>query len=197
MFARLDFSMVDLLDILSPVSAPKQSKPSARRPETSQHRSALKTPGPVSRTVLTPARSYLHHTLEDPEESQILEDIFFICWQRRQTKNKTENRSELLDIYLFGLTFFSLYCFYWHFKPDLPWCHSLYCTSAVLFFFKQINYYLFKISFLCCFHLKEYDWALHISEWYGLSRWMALTSTSVWPIFTSMPSMTQHSNPLF
>lgn len=79
MFARLDFSMVDLLDILSPVSVPKQSKASARRPETSQHRSALKTPGPVSRTLLTPARSYLHHTLEDPEESQILEDIFFIC----------------------------------------------------------------------------------------------------------------------
>lgn len=133
MFVRLDFSTVDLLDILSPVSVPKQSKPAARRPETSQHRSALKTPGPVSRTLLTPARSYLHHTLEDPEESQILEDIFFICWQRRQTKTKTENRSELLDIYLFGLTFLFCTVFSWHLKPDLPWCHCLYCSSAACF----------------------------------------------------------------
>lgn len=78
-FFRLDFSVVELLDIFTPVSAPKLSKPSTRRPETSQHRLALKAPKPVGGTLFSPARSYLQHTQQDQEESQILEDIFFIC----------------------------------------------------------------------------------------------------------------------
>ncbi|KAM7422143.1 hypothetical protein PAMA_010287 [Pampus argenteus] len=72
--ARLDFSVCELLDIFSPVSAPQQCKPSTRRPRTSQH-----TPKSVCRPLLTPAGSYPPSTQLDLEESQILEDIFFIC----------------------------------------------------------------------------------------------------------------------
>ncbi|KAM7401791.1 hypothetical protein PAMP_017070 [Pampus punctatissimus] len=72
--ARLDISVCELLDIFSPVSAPQQCKPSTRRPKTSQHR-----PKSVCRTLLTPAGSYPQSTQLDLEESQILEDIFFIC----------------------------------------------------------------------------------------------------------------------
>ncbi|XP_040015191.1 protein hinderin isoform X2 [Xiphias gladius] len=77
--ARLDLSVVDLLDIFSPVSAPAHSKQSTRRTKTTQHRLALATPKPVGRTLLTPARPYPQSTQQDLEESQMLEDIFFIC----------------------------------------------------------------------------------------------------------------------
>ncbi|XP_018555712.1 protein hinderin isoform X1 [Lates calcarifer] len=77
--ARLDFSVVELLDIFSPVSAPEQSKLSTRKTKTTQRRLALATPKPVGRTLLTPARFYPQSTQQDLEESQILEDIFFIC----------------------------------------------------------------------------------------------------------------------
>lgn len=97
-FFRLDFSVVELLDIFSPVSAPEQCKPSTRRPKTSQHRPALTTPKPVCRPLLTPAGSYLQSTRQDLEESQILEDIFFICWQRRKwiTKERKQQSSSHL-----------------------------------------------------------------------------------------------------
>lgn len=66
--------MVELLDILSPVPAPGRSRPTLERAETS-----LKIRGPVSsRTPVTPAAAYLQQSLQDPEESRILEDIFFI-----------------------------------------------------------------------------------------------------------------------
>uniref|UniRef100_A0A3P8RV91 Zgc:162344 n=1 Tax=Amphiprion percula TaxID=161767 RepID=A0A3P8RV91_AMPPE len=77
--ARLDFSMVELLDILSPVSAREKCKPAGRRPKTLQHRSALAAPTSVGRTLLTPGVAYPQSTQQDLEESQILEDIFFIC----------------------------------------------------------------------------------------------------------------------
>ncbi|XP_022601120.1 protein hinderin isoform X1 [Seriola dumerili] len=77
--ARLDFSVVELLDVFSPVSAPEQSKLSTRRTKTTQRRPALATPKPVGRTLLAPSRPYLQSTQQDLEESQILEDIFFIC----------------------------------------------------------------------------------------------------------------------
>ncbi|XP_040888930.1 protein hinderin [Toxotes jaculatrix] len=77
--ARLDFSMVELLDIFSPVSAHEQSKRSTRRTKITQRRPALTTPKPVGRTMLTPACPYTQSTQQDLEESQILEDIFFIC----------------------------------------------------------------------------------------------------------------------
>uniref|UniRef100_A0A3B4VKG4 Zgc:162344 n=1 Tax=Seriola dumerili TaxID=41447 RepID=A0A3B4VKG4_SERDU len=78
-FFRLDFSVVELLDVFSPVSAPEQSKLSTRRTKTTQRRPALATPKPVGRTLLAPSRPYLQSTQQDLEESQILEDIFFIC----------------------------------------------------------------------------------------------------------------------
>ncbi|XP_041813028.1 protein hinderin isoform X2 [Chelmon rostratus] len=77
--SRLDLSVVELLDIFTPVSAPELSKPSARRPKISQCRSAVTAPKPVGRILLTPVRPYPQHTQQDLEESQILEDIFFIC----------------------------------------------------------------------------------------------------------------------
>ncbi|XP_068449839.1 protein hinderin [Clinocottus analis] len=72
--ARLDFSLAELLDVFSPASAPETSKPTSRRPKPS-HR-GLTAPKPAGGALLTPAGS---HTQPDLEESQILEDIFFIC----------------------------------------------------------------------------------------------------------------------
>lgn len=78
-FSRLDFSLVEILDVFSPISAPELSKLSTRRPKTSQRRPGLTVPKPVGRTLLTPAGSYPQSGRQDLEESQILEDIFFIC----------------------------------------------------------------------------------------------------------------------
>lgn len=77
--ARLDFSVVELLDIFSPVSAPEQIKPSTQRTKTTQHKPALVSLKTVGRTLLAPPRPHLQSTQLDLEESQILEDIFFIC----------------------------------------------------------------------------------------------------------------------
>ncbi|XP_032370005.1 protein hinderin isoform X2 [Etheostoma spectabile] len=77
--ARLDFSVVELLDVFSPVSAPELSKQSTLRPKTLQRRPGLSASKPVGRTLLPPAGSYPQSTQQDLEESQILEDIFFIC----------------------------------------------------------------------------------------------------------------------
>ncbi|XP_047439406.1 protein hinderin isoform X2 [Mugil cephalus] len=78
--ARLDFSVVELLDIFSPVPAPEQRKPAARRTKASHHRSVLTAPKSVGRSLLTPStRSHPQSAQQDLEESQILEDIFFIC----------------------------------------------------------------------------------------------------------------------
>lgn len=79
LFFRLDFSLVELLDIFTPISGPQQNKPSTQRPKTSRHRPALATPGPVGISLQTPARPHLWHAQQELEESQILEDIFFIC----------------------------------------------------------------------------------------------------------------------
>ncbi|XP_041672076.1 protein hinderin isoform X2 [Cheilinus undulatus] len=77
--ARLDFSVVELLDIFSPVSTSELNKPSTRRPKTRQRRPDLPAPKPVGRTLHTPVGPYPQHAQQDLEESQILEDIFFIC----------------------------------------------------------------------------------------------------------------------
>ncbi|KAM6927924.1 protein hinderin [Xenentodon cancila] len=77
--ARLDFSVVELLDIFSPISTSKQPKPSARRPKTLRHRSTLTSSDSAGRILLNPGGSYPQSTQQDLEESQILEDIFFIC----------------------------------------------------------------------------------------------------------------------
>ncbi|XP_054640587.1 protein hinderin isoform X2 [Dunckerocampus dactyliophorus] len=76
---RLDFSLVELLDIFSPVPACEQCKPSARRAKTSQRGPTLTTPESVCRSVRTPAVPYPLSHRQDLEESQMLEDIFFIC----------------------------------------------------------------------------------------------------------------------
>ncbi|XP_026161739.1 protein hinderin isoform X2 [Mastacembelus armatus] len=77
--ARLDFSLVELLDIFSPVSVPEQSKLSTRRSKTTQCRPAFTTSKPLGRALLTPAGYSEGKSQQDLEESQILEDIFFIC----------------------------------------------------------------------------------------------------------------------
>ncbi|TWW61715.1 protein hinderin isoform X1 [Takifugu flavidus] len=70
--ARMEVSVVELLDIMSPITAPKPT-PGPPRPS---RQPVSKTPRPGDRAVLTPTRS---HHWPDQEESQILEDIFFIC----------------------------------------------------------------------------------------------------------------------
>ncbi|XP_037535125.1 protein hinderin [Nematolebias whitei] len=75
---KLDLSVVELLDIFSPISAPEQCKPGARRPKPSTHKSTLLAPTPAGRTLLFPSGNYPPGFQQDLEESQILEDIFFI-----------------------------------------------------------------------------------------------------------------------
>ncbi|KAK5872838.1 hypothetical protein PBY51_013500 [Eleginops maclovinus] len=77
--SRLDIPAVELLDVFSPASAPEPRLQSTQRPKTLQRRPGLTTPKPLGRSLLTPARSYPQNTQQDLEESQILEDIFFIC----------------------------------------------------------------------------------------------------------------------
>uniref|UniRef100_A0A8C2Z1V7 Zgc:162344 n=1 Tax=Cyclopterus lumpus TaxID=8103 RepID=A0A8C2Z1V7_CYCLU len=73
----LDFSLVELLDVFSPVSVTELSAPSSRRLDASQRR--LVGLKPAGRAPLTPAGSHPQSRRQDLEESQILEDIFFIC----------------------------------------------------------------------------------------------------------------------
>ncbi|XP_041836541.1 protein hinderin [Melanotaenia boesemani] len=77
--ARSDFSVVELLDIFSPVSASEQCRPGTQRPKTLRHRSVAAAPKSAGRSLLTPSGPYLQSTQQDLEESQILEDIYFIC----------------------------------------------------------------------------------------------------------------------
>lgn len=78
-FSRLDFSVVELLDIFSPVSAPEQSKLSTRGTKSTRPRPSFDAPKPVGRSLFTSAGPYPTSNQQDLEESQILEDIFFIC----------------------------------------------------------------------------------------------------------------------
>ncbi|XP_037346463.2 protein hinderin isoform X3 [Pungitius pungitius] len=75
--ARLDFSLVELLDVFSPVCASEPSKPSPRRPKSSQRR--LIGAKEAGQTLLAGAGRCPQSAQQDLEESQILEDIFFIC----------------------------------------------------------------------------------------------------------------------
>ncbi|XP_034022983.1 protein hinderin isoform X2 [Thalassophryne amazonica] len=76
---RLDFSVNELLDIFSPVSAPRQCKTPTRKHRMSQsgRRPALSSSTPVCRTLVYSAQP--QSAQPDQEETQILEDIFFIC----------------------------------------------------------------------------------------------------------------------
>ncbi|XP_061899386.1 protein hinderin isoform X1 [Entelurus aequoreus] len=72
---RSDFSLVELLDLFSPVSAHGQRKMSSRRAKSSQRGPALTTP----KSFFRGQRPHPLSRQQDLEESQILEDIFFIC----------------------------------------------------------------------------------------------------------------------
>lgn len=74
LIVRWDDSLMELLDIFSPVSNPERCRinPSSRKTFVAP-RSSQKT----LFSPLGPSRS----TLQDLEESEILEDIFFICWR--------------------------------------------------------------------------------------------------------------------
>ncbi|XP_057701909.1 protein hinderin isoform X1 [Corythoichthys intestinalis] len=76
---RLDLSAVDLVDIFSSIPTHDQCKPSSCRPKSSQRGQSLTARKPICRTVQTPAVPYPPKCQQDLEESQILEDIFFIC----------------------------------------------------------------------------------------------------------------------
>lgn len=69
--SRLDSSLIELLEVFSPISVPKRGNPPRRPPPFSApkqaHHALLSRPGPYR----TPK--------QDLEESQILEEIFFIC----------------------------------------------------------------------------------------------------------------------
>ncbi|XP_055724980.1 protein hinderin-like isoform X3 [Salvelinus fontinalis] len=69
--ARLDSSLIELLEVFSPISVPKRGNPPRRPPAPSApkpaHQALLSRPGPYRTTQ------------QDLEESQILEEIFFIC----------------------------------------------------------------------------------------------------------------------
>ncbi|KAM4612504.1 protein hinderin isoform 2-T2 [Polymixia lowei] len=78
---RLDSSLVELLEVFSPISVPEQSRPSAQRHKLPRRvcGQALSGPQPAHRALLSPARPYPQSPQQDLEESQILEEIFFIC----------------------------------------------------------------------------------------------------------------------
>ncbi|KAG7476544.1 hypothetical protein MATL_G00083990 [Megalops atlanticus] len=81
--ARMDTSLIELLDVLSPISVPVRSRLPARpRPGRRPHSTLKPQRNPLSALPsLWGPRGSLSFCVpdEDTEESQILEDIFFIC----------------------------------------------------------------------------------------------------------------------
>ncbi|XP_071372681.1 protein hinderin isoform X2 [Centroberyx affinis] len=77
--ARLDSSIMELLKVFSPVSV--QCPPSTQRHKVqrSAHRTAFSPPQPARTALLSPAGPYPQNPQQDLEESQMLEEIFFIC----------------------------------------------------------------------------------------------------------------------
>ncbi|XP_072517835.1 protein hinderin isoform X2 [Salminus brasiliensis] len=77
--SRLDSSLIELLDIFSPVANPERSRIS---PDVHRNFTGLRQPlsavGPPHRSLLSPP-GHSQPSQQDLEESQILEDIFFIC----------------------------------------------------------------------------------------------------------------------
>ncbi|XP_049590925.1 protein hinderin isoform X3 [Syngnathus scovelli] len=73
---RFDFSVVELIDNFSSIAAHEQCKASSW---SFQRGPALTAPKPICRGLRTPAVPHRLNCLQDLEESQILEDIFFIC----------------------------------------------------------------------------------------------------------------------
>ncbi|XP_010879300.2 protein hinderin isoform X1 [Esox lucius] len=76
--ARLDSSLIELLQVFSPISGPEQNRPTSQREYHVRCPPPLSTPKPARQTLLSPSGRYWAPE-QDLEESQILEDIFFIC----------------------------------------------------------------------------------------------------------------------
>ncbi|CAL8337992.1 unnamed protein product [Lota lota] len=85
--ARLDSSLLELLEVFSPISVPPHRQPSFQRHNATMPHSALKqgTATAASRAACWASLSssssgcFTQNPQQDLEESQILEDIFFIC----------------------------------------------------------------------------------------------------------------------
>ncbi|XP_061688039.1 protein hinderin isoform X2 [Syngnathoides biaculeatus] len=75
---RPDFSVVDLLDIFSPSPALDQCRPSSCRSKSLQHGPLFTSSKLICRSLPTAVLPYPLNSQQDLEESQILEDIFFI-----------------------------------------------------------------------------------------------------------------------
>ncbi|XP_026859476.2 protein hinderin isoform X2 [Electrophorus electricus] len=76
---RLDSSVTELLDVFSPIANPGRSRlsPSSQRRPAGPHQH-LCVAQPIHRTLLSPPGQG-QPSQQDLEESQMLEDIFFIC----------------------------------------------------------------------------------------------------------------------
>ncbi|XP_029631635.1 protein hinderin isoform X2 [Salmo trutta] len=76
--ARLDSSLIELLEIFSPISLPERNSPSAHRGNPTRCQPPLSVPKPARQALLSHPGPY-RTPQQDLEESQILEEIFFIC----------------------------------------------------------------------------------------------------------------------
>ncbi|XP_030623880.1 protein hinderin [Chanos chanos] len=75
--ARLDSSLMELLDLFSPTSDPDRSKVSTQK-RSATHHQPYRVLQPLQSNQLSPLQPH-RPSQQDLEESQILEDIFFIC----------------------------------------------------------------------------------------------------------------------
>ncbi|XP_046882411.1 protein hinderin isoform X2 [Hypomesus transpacificus] len=78
--ARLDSSLIELLEVFSPISVPELGRPPVQQSMPLLHQPPPSAPRPARRTLLSPSQGCYPRTPQhDLEESQILEEIFFIC----------------------------------------------------------------------------------------------------------------------
>ncbi|KAM9535673.1 protein hinderin isoform 2-T2 [Salvelinus alpinus] len=76
--ARLDSSLIELLEVFSPISLPERNSPSAHRGNPTRCQPPLSVPKSARQALLSHPGPY-RIPQQDLEESQILEEIFFIC----------------------------------------------------------------------------------------------------------------------
>ncbi|XP_041743851.2 protein hinderin isoform X1 [Coregonus clupeaformis] len=76
--SRLDSSLIELLEVFSPISVPERNRPSTHRGNPTRRHPPLSVPKPACRALLSHPGPY-RTPQQDLEESQILEEIFFIC----------------------------------------------------------------------------------------------------------------------
>nr|XP_046169056.1 protein hinderin isoform X1 [Oncorhynchus gorbuscha] len=75
---RLDSSLIELLEVFSPISLPERNGPSAYRGNPIRCQPPLSVPKPARQALLSHPGPY-RTPQQDLDESQILEEIFFIC----------------------------------------------------------------------------------------------------------------------